>query len=169
MDILKLLKKTIECVKNENVSISISHPSFKRLGKTQVVLYLEVEDGIDLAEMIAQERKIVMLEQKQQQEQEYLSELQSRVVKPSKQKSCFTYLMLDTRNGLHKIGKSKHPQYREKTLQSEVPQIKIIAYCADWIVSESDLHRCYQSKRVRGEWFNLTKQDISTIKNLMQA
>ena len=43
-----------------------------------------------------------------------------------KEKSGFVYLMLDNRNGYIKIGYSKTPEKREKTLQSEVPDITLL-------------------------------------------
>tara|TARA_R110002050_G_scaffold10521_1_gene35996 strand:- start:292 stop:420 length:129 start_codon:yes stop_codon:yes gene_type:complete len=37
-----------------------------------------------------------------------------------------TYLQKNTRNGLYKIGKSNNPKVREKTLQGEEPEIKMV-------------------------------------------
>jgi len=38
----------------------------------------------------------------------------------------FVYVILNTRNNLIKIGKSKLPNYREITLQSEEPEIELL-------------------------------------------
>jgi hypothetical protein len=73
-----------------------------------------------------------------------------------------TYLMLDSNTGFIKIGKSKKPQHREKTLQSEKPTIKIL-FIIDKDI-EKELHDEYSCNRVRGEWFNLTNRDIEDIK-----
>ncbi len=82
--------------------------------------------------------------------------------------ACYVYLMVDTSNGYHKIGISNHPDYREKTLQSEKPTIEKI--CAKRFPSriiaqsiESALHTAFASKRIRGEWFNLSEQDVKQI------
>ena len=40
-----------------------------------------------------------------------------------------TYLMKDRHNGLYKIGSSKKPKFRERTLQSEKPSIKLVKIC----------------------------------------
>lgn len=48
------------------------------------------------------------------------------LVKPNADEN-FIYLMLNSRNSLVKIGRSKSPQFREKTLQAEEPEIAI--YC----------------------------------------
>lgn len=81
---------------------------------------------------------------------------------------CYVYLMVDISNGFHKIGISSHPEYREKTLQSEKPTIEKI--CAKQHPSriiaqsiENALHTAFSAKRIRGEWFNLTKEDIAQI------
>ena len=74
-----------------------------------------------------------------------------------------TYLMKDFNTGLTKIGKAIDPKHRERTLQSEKPTISLFAVCEDNI--ESELHKTYKDKRVRGEWFNLTGEDIDNIVN----
>ena len=82
---------------------------------------------------------------------------------------CYVYLMHDKRNGYHKIGISKTPEYREKTLQSEQPNIEMICfkrYPSRKIAKafESALHDAYAEQRVRGEWFNLSEIDIEMLK-----
>ena len=82
--------------------------------------------------------------------------------------SCFVYLMYDTTNGYFKIGISNNPEYRERTLQSEKPTIEKICakeYPNRTIASaiESALHKAYDSKRIRGEWFALDANDINAI------
>ena len=73
--------------------------------------------------------------------------------------------MVDTANGYHKIGISNKPEYREGTLQSEKPTIELL--CAKQFPSrtiakaiESALHKTYEEKRLRGEWFQLEAKDI---------
>lgn len=70
------------------------------------------------------------------------------------------YLMLNKRNGYVKIGKSNNPTYREKTLQSEEPEIEIITYRKTSEGTEQALHEMFSNKRLRGEWFNLNVEDI---------
>lgn len=78
----------------------------------------------------------------------------------------YIYLIYDRGNGLYKIGRSINPATREKTLQSEKPNLQLI-----WISSLTDkknekiLHDLFKSKRVRGEWFRLSKPDIEIIKD----
>lgn len=82
---------------------------------------------------------------------------------------CYVYLMHDKRNGYHKIGISKTPEYREKTLQSEQPNIEMVCskrYPSRKIAKafESALHDTYAEQRVRGEWFNLSEMDVEMLK-----
>jgi hypothetical protein len=82
---------------------------------------------------------------------------------------CYLYLMLDTATNLHKIGISNKPFYREKTLQSEKPSIEMISYMKlplrkFAIVLENTLHNLFKEKRIRGEWFDLSKGDVENIK-----
>lgn len=85
-----------------------------------------------------------------------------------KNEACYVYLMWDTTNGFHKIGISNNPRYRERTLQSEKPTIELLKakqYPTRLIAEsiEAALHRAYSDKRLRGEWFNLSPEDIEHI------
>ena len=76
--------------------------------------------------------------------------------------------MYDTSTSYYKIGISNNPEYRERTLQSEKPTIEKI--CAKEYPNrtiagaiESALHKAYDSKRLRGEWFALDANDVIAI------
>ncbi len=71
--------------------------------------------------------------------------------------------MKNLRNGLHKIGRSLSPLKREKTLQSEEPEIEMVASWPGKTSDEYDLHKRFASKRIRGEWFNLDESDVLSI------
>jgi hypothetical protein len=72
-----------------------------------------------------------------------------------------TYIIFEENTGYYKIGKSKRPHIREKTLRSEKPNIKMILVCENNI--ESVLHKKYKRKRIRGEWFDLNSDEILDI------
>ena len=72
-----------------------------------------------------------------------------------------TYLMKDKNTGFYKIGKSTNPKFREQTLQSEKPTIKMVKIWEKDI--EKELHSLYKSFRVRGEWFNLSNIQLKYI------
>jgi hypothetical protein len=66
--------------------------------------------------------------------------------------------MRNRRNGYTKIGFTKHPpRFREKTLQSEEPEIDLLYAYHAHRHEEARLHQKFAHKRVRGEWFDLSK------------
>jgi len=73
-----------------------------------------------------------------------------------------SYLMIDGR-GMVKIGRSNMPLKRERTLQSQEPETKLIHIFPDDI--EKELHEKYKDKRVRGEWFELSDNEVQQIIN----
>ena len=72
-----------------------------------------------------------------------------------------TYLIYDDITQKFKIGKSYDPYKREKTLCSDRCSINLVAYC-DYDI-ESVLHSMYSEYRVRGEWFNLSTNQVHCI------
>ena len=79
----------------------------------------------------------------------------------------YVYLMLNDDESFIKIGTSKKPSYREKTLHSQEPNIHIIAvWCCSKTI-EKELHEKFHDKRVRGEWFRLTLSDLKEIEDFM--
>lgn len=86
---------------------------------------------------------------------------------------CYVYLMNDEANGYYKIGMSNDPTYREGTLQSEKPTIKLVAshkYPTRKIASaiEAALHNVYKDNHVRGEWYRLDTNDVLAIKETLE-
>lgn len=77
-----------------------------------------------------------------------------------------TYIMFDESTKMYKIGISENPRFREGTLRSEKPSVKLMYIC-DFNI-EKFLHTKYKEYRVRGEWFNLTKDQIKEIVHLYQ-
>lgn len=85
---------------------------------------------------------------------------------PSEKKDEFVYVMLNRRNGFFKIGYSTQPEFRERTLQSEEPEIEMILFFPGTLKDEKELHRKYSSYRKRGEWFSINETHIEEIKSL---
>jgi hypothetical protein len=79
----------------------------------------------------------------------------------------YVYLMLNKRNGLVKIGTSIRPKFREKTLQGQEPEIFLLSIWAAPREIEKELHRMFNDKRKRGEWFKLKSRDMKLIKDKM--
>ncbi|KQO22927.1 hypothetical protein ASF10_11290 [Flavobacterium sp. Leaf82] len=79
----------------------------------------------------------------------------------------YVYLMINKDTSLIKIGTSKKPLYREKTLHSQEPKIHLIAlWCCNKEI-EKKLHKKYNDRRIRGEWFKLTLQNLKEIEDYM--
>ena len=72
----------------------------------------------------------------------------------------FLYVMEDTRNGYFKIGHSKTPGKRERTLQSEVPSVTLRFSIPADEEHEKQLHDHFDNKNLRGEWFSLTAEEL---------
>lgn len=82
--------------------------------------------------------------------------------------TTFVYVMEDLRNGLFKIGQSETPEKREKTLQSEVPEVALRFYIPAHDTAEKELHVMFDLKRVRGEWFGLSPEDVLSVINFLK-
>lgn len=65
-----------------------------------------------------------------------------------------------------KIGFSLNPSHREKTLQSEEPDVFFESIFEGSLEDEEELHKRYAHKRVRGEWFDLTPDEIREISDI---
>ncbi len=70
------------------------------------------------------------------------------------------YLMKNMASGYYKIGSSRQPVSRERTLQAQEPDVRLLATVEADGVFERTLHRRYTAKRLRGEWFALELGDL---------
>jgi len=93
---------------------------------------------------------------------EFISKKQNKkTVNINHLKTIKTYIIKDDLNNTYKIGRSIDPLKREKTLQSEKPNLKLIKIFENNI--EKELHDLYKHCRLRGEWFNLNKVQLEYI------
>lgn len=98
--------------------------------------------------------------------------LQSNPQGNSREESCYVYLMHDANTNFYKIGISKDPDYRERTLQSQKPVIEMITAkkfpnrkIAEAI--EKALHKVFDEQRIRGEWFRLNNNEVEQVKETL--
>lgn len=75
----------------------------------------------------------------------------------------YVYLMRNERNGFTKIGFSIDPAYRERTLQSQEPEVRLLFCWPGTRGAEKALHARFADRRVRGEWFDLADAEIEAI------
>jgi hypothetical protein len=76
----------------------------------------------------------------------------------------FTYLMVDS-NGLYKIGYSKDPATRLKKITSKANPVSIVCQIRNTNCAylEYELHTKFHERRISGEWFELTAEDVDYI------
>lgn len=84
----------------------------------------------------------------------------------------YVYLIHATDNrGLYKIGKSKTPDKRVRTVIGQMPMKCEAVHCAwfeDHGYAEKLLHDLYAAKRANSEWFRLSPSDVSFIMSIGQ-
>lgn len=83
--------------------------------------------------------------------------------------TTFVYLMEDSRTHTFKIGRSRTPGKRERTLQSEVPETSLRLSIPADETHEKTLHSRFRHRHIRGEWFNLTSEDLLEIITFLKA
>lgn len=79
------------------------------------------------------------------------------------------YVYLLKGGGCYKIGKAQNPEKRSETLAIQLPYpVQLIHYipAKDPRVYESELHEQFADKRLNGEWFDLSDEDVAYIKGL---
>lgn len=81
----------------------------------------------------------------------------------------FVYVMQNRRNGLFKIGFSKKPSFREKTLQSQEPEVEMIFSHKGSVELEKLIHGNFSRNRIRGEWFSLTEDELESVKLMLEG
>lgn len=125
---------------------------------------IELESGIKLPESLAQEFHAI--KNKALDTQFRLSK-KAKVNKPAEIKG-WVYL-LKSPLGAFKIGRTKNPNDRLKTFKTSLPfevEYLHLIETPDMVGLEQVLHLRYHNKRVNGEWFNLSPDDVAYIKGL---
>lgn len=163
MGIEYLLQEALKDFKKSELDINIiSTTSFDK-SKSSIVLHFQCDKETSISYLIDFFDKMI------RENQNHFTNKIVNIEKSIKDsyKIRFTYIMYDEITGFYKIGKSINPEFREKTLSSQTPKIKLINKCLESIVSERYLHSLFSNKNIRGEWFNLDMEEIEHIFNLM--
>lgn len=93
-------------------------------------------------------------------------ERESNKDKIAKKSETNIYVMKDNHTGHYKIGRSKSPTQREATLLSQKSSIELLFYFTGPSKLERKIHEMFSGKRLRGEWFELTGEDLQSIKKI---
>jgi hypothetical protein len=93
----------------------------------------------------------------------------SKFLQRKRNQKGWVYVIHATDLGLFKIGCSKNPSARLRQLvKSQIPSELVLVHLrkSDSMYSdEKTIHTRYAVKRVNGEWFRLSEEDISEIKS----
>ena len=73
-----------------------------------------------------------------------------------------TYLLKDKSTRLYKIGRAVDVNKRVRSLEVANPNLSIVITIEKDV--EKELHNKYSSKRIKSEWFKLSKEDVDEIK-----
>lgn len=85
---------------------------------------------------------------------------------PTVKQKGFVYI-LKADNGFTKIGKTTNPEKRIFHFTTRMPlelKLECLIESEDYNELERELHERFSDKRTRGEWFELSEDDIETIK-----
>lgn len=139
---------------------------FEKIGYTTITdLELENFKGQEVVVASATKGfKLIRLIDKVEYYRKYLNQNPQTKIKDN---TTYVYLMVNIDTSLIKIGFSKNPAYRKRTLHSKEPSVFIIAKWIANIDVERMLHKTFSKKRTRGEWFKLNLADLSEIEKLM--
>lgn len=99
----------------------------------------------------------------QQQRKKEMQQNRKKVLRPG-----FVYL-IQSPTGAFKIGRTKDPNNRMKTFGIALPfEVEYLCLISTQNMNslESKLHKKYADKRINGEWFNLSSEDVEYIKSL---
>ncbi|ANU23224.1 GIY-YIG nuclease family protein [Planococcus donghaensis] len=80
----------------------------------------------------------------------------------------YVYFVQEYMTGSFKIGKTKHIDRRMNVFNVKLPfenKLIFLIKSADHHQTELAFHEYYSTKRLEGEWFNLTREDLAWIKN----
>jgi hypothetical protein len=86
--------------------------------------------------------------------------------KKKKSRTTNLYVMIDNHTGHYKIGRSDSPTKREATLLSQKSSIELLFFFPGTTNQEKMLHEIFKDKWVRGEWFDLTNNDLMLLKKI---
>lgn len=78
------------------------------------------------------------------------------------------YFIQNADTGHVKIGRARNVQQRLSNLQTaNSGTLVLLARCAGSRETERDLHQRFKSKHVRGEWFDISAQDVEEVAALL--
>jgi len=108
-------------------------------------------------------------ENKERREQRF-QDAKSLKASHSKAKPGIVYLIRENQGGFFKIGKSTDFKRRKSSLNLHLPvgyEVIHTINTQDIDRLERELHARFASKRMQGEWFDLTEEDVVSVKGIV--
>lgn len=97
--------------------------------------------------------------------------IEEKPVGKQRNREGYVYLLRST-TGYYKIGRTVNPDDRLTTFSVKLPfevEYECVIQTHDRYGLEKALHTYYMDKRINGEWFALTVEDVAFIKGLAQS
>ena len=165
MDNKEIILKIYKAILNDEVEIENLNIMFTE----GIVLHITGKENTDFKDYIDKLSKKLHYEYVNYRQENYYKNTDLPFKKTPKEPNDkrYTYLMYDEISGYYKIGRSINPEFREKTLSSQTPKIRLMYKCKESVVSEDYLHKLFHYKRIRGEWFDLNTDELDVLINLM--
>lgn len=94
------------------------------------------------------------------------------LLKPDSYKNLGHIYLIQADTGHYKIGRSRNVPERMKLFSVKLPfNFEMIHQfpCQDMYAAESDLHEIFSDKRINGEWFSLSSEDVSILTNVKEC
>lgn len=144
------------------------HETSHRIHNAEKEIRAKTEQELD-SKIETYQALLVQYESERQRRQQEKKEFEAReIIRTPDDGTGFVYLIQSV-TGHYKIGKTKDPNKRIQTfnvkLPMEVEYLHLIP-CENRHEAERTLHARYANKRVNGEWFNLSPDDITAIKSI---
>lgn len=140
-------------------NIGITNESFDAINSVKRFYEEEVKNEIKIKSNEIQNLKEKLLEASELNKPKNIISYYTSSQREYKKQKC--YIMIDASTNYVKIGKSQNPGHRERTLQAEKPTIKMIHVFEDDI--EKELHSKFNDRRLRGEWFDLSENEVNEL------
>ena len=91
-----------------------------------------------------------------------------KIAKPARKFPGYVYL-IKSETGHYKIGRTNNPDNRMRAFGIKLPfrvHYEHLIKSKDMCALETELHQRFAQKRLDGEWFNLSDEDVAYIKSL---
>lgn len=166
-------KQEVEKVKNDALS------NLNKIVQEQVShgvstgISLALKEGKETLDEIAKQKQTLAKEMARLNKlEEKVKEREAARANRQRQLDGYVYLLAAKHDPtLFKIGRTNSPEARGKTFNVKLPfavSFDCIIKTDNMFVLESELHTRYADKRLDGEWFRLTPDDVVYIKSLAQ-